>query len=447
MSEIDSFGHWVRRRRKALDLTQATLAQRVGCAVITIRKIERDERRPSIQIAELLAEHLQIPDTIRHSFLQMSRGQYVETKPSFLDGISHESTQLLTSQDDINLAGRLLDWGEAPDVTNFYGRQAEIDQLKQWLIVDRCRLIGILGMGGLGKTALVTHLAEQVQDEYHYLIWRSLRNAPPFKELLADWILILSDQQTFELPEDIDKCFSLLLNYLRQKRCLLVLDNVESILQAGENAGQYRVGYEAYGHLFQLIGDTRHKSTLLITSREKPRLLGPLEGQTTPVRTFQLASIDLKSGQAILQERGLKGSDETWKTLLDRYSGNPLALKLVAETVRELFFGEISEFLQEESIIFSGIWELLSQHFDRLSALEKELLLWLAIERDAVGVDQLRENLIHPITRRKLLETLHSLSRRSLLEQTELGFTLQNVVMEFLIDYLVDAVSQELREL
>jgi predicted ATPase/class 3 adenylate cyclase len=70
-----SFGYWVRRRRKALDLTQADLARRVGCAEVTIQKIEADERRPSSQIAELLAEHLHIPPADRATFLQRARGE------------------------------------------------------------------------------------------------------------------------------------------------------------------------------------------------------------------------------------------------------------------------------------------------------------------------------------------------------------------------------------
>src|SRR5437867_6473315 len=75
MDEPTSFGYWVRRRRKALDLTQADLARRVGCAEVTIHKIEADERRPSSQIAELLAEHLRIPPAERSAFRQRARGE------------------------------------------------------------------------------------------------------------------------------------------------------------------------------------------------------------------------------------------------------------------------------------------------------------------------------------------------------------------------------------
>ncbi len=88
---------------------------------------------------------------------------------------------------------------------------------------------------------------------------------------------------------------------------------------------------------------------------------------------------------------------------------------------------------------------MLTQQFDRLSELEQELLIWLAIERQTVGPDQLQENIVRPISRRELLETLRNLRHRSLLEQVENGFTLQNVVLEFLTDYLIETVCQEIQ--
>jgi WD40 repeat protein/DNA-binding SARP family transcriptional activator len=337
------------------------------------------------------------------------------------------------------------DWGEAPDVSIFYGRQAEVARLEAWLVTDRCRLVAVLGMGGIGKTALVTRLAEQVKEQFDYLIWRSLRNAPPLSELLADWLLFLSDQQAIHPPAELSNGVSLLLDYLSQKRCLLILDNAETILQAGERAGHYREGYEAYGELLQRLGESRHQSCLFLTSREKPHTLSPLEGPQTPVRTLLLANIEAEAGQTILQDRGLSGSPTSWAALLDRYSGNPLALKLVAETVRELFFGDIDAFLAEETTIFGGVRDLLAQQFERLSELEQELLVWLAIEREPVETDQLNENLVRFVTRPELLEALHALHRRSLLERAEGGFILQNVIMEFLTDDLVETIYQEIQ--
>lgn len=72
------------------------------------------------------------------------------------------------------LINTLKDWGEAIDVSVFYGRTEELTKLKQWIIQERCRLVVMLGMGGIGKTALSVKLAEKISGEFEYVIWRSL---------------------------------------------------------------------------------------------------------------------------------------------------------------------------------------------------------------------------------------------------------------------------------
>src|SRR5262245_59317731 len=79
MTVKNSFGQWLKQRRKALDLTREDVAERIGCAVVTLRKIEADERRPSKQIAALLAEHLNIPPDERAAFTQFARGETSES--------------------------------------------------------------------------------------------------------------------------------------------------------------------------------------------------------------------------------------------------------------------------------------------------------------------------------------------------------------------------------
>jgi WD40 repeat protein/DNA-binding SARP family transcriptional activator len=339
------------------------------------------------------------------------------------------------------------DWGDAPDATIFYGRQAEIAQLNQWLITDGCRLVGLWGMGGIGKTALASRLATDIHAQFEYLIWRSLRNAPPVEDILGEYILFLSDQQAYDLPADVDRRIAWLIDYLRQHRCLLILDNVEAVLQKGKRAGHYRAGYEGYGQLIRRIGETRHRSCLLLTSREKPGELALLEGEASPIRSLHLMSLGLAEGRAILKDKGLVGSDEGWVALIERYSGNPLALKVVSETIRDLFDGSIAAFLREDMTIFGGIRDLLAQQYERLSGLEQELLIWLAIEREAIGPDELLNNLVQPAPKPDLIETLRALHRRSLLEKSGAGFSLQNVVMEYMTDRLVETICWEIRNL
>jgi hypothetical protein len=195
------------------------------------------------------------------------------------------------------------------------------------------------------------------------VVWRSLKDAPPLKELLTSLIQFLSHQQKTEadLPETLNARITRLLEYLRTHRCLLILDNGESILQEGQ-AGVYREGYEGYGELLKRVGESSHQSCLILTSREKPRELSPMEGVTLPVRCWQMRGIENTDGFEILKAKGLElsGSDEQNRDLINRCGGNPLALKLVATTIRELFDGDIAEFLKEETIAFDGIRVLLS---------------------------------------------------------------------------------------
>jgi hypothetical protein len=260
------------------------------------------------------------------------------------------------------------DWGEAPAVDLFYGRAHERETLTRWLTTDRCRLVSIMGMGGIGKTTLATKIAAEIADDYPFLLWCSLRNAPPVDEILAESIRFFSNQQVAELPPDTGRRITLLLDLLRRQRCLLILDNVEAILRGGEGAGHYRAGHEGYGELFRRAGETEHRSCLLLTSREKPRDVAILEGTGRPIKSLDLATLDLAAGRAILERGGLVGTDKNWATLVERYSGNPLALKLIAETVRELFGSDIAAFLQEGVFIFGGVAQLLDEQFERLSA-------------------------------------------------------------------------------
>jgi WD40 repeat protein/DNA-binding SARP family transcriptional activator len=338
------------------------------------------------------------------------------------------------------------DWGEAPTVYAFYGRQAEVAALTRWLVRDHCRLVAVLGMGGLGKTALATTVARALVDQFDYVLWRSLLNAPLLDEILRPWLQFLSAHTLTDLPDSLDGQLALLFGYLRQHRCLLVLDNLESLLQQNGRAGQFRPGYEGYGQLILRMGQSEHQSCLLLTSREQPRGMDRLEGSTPAVRSLQLAGLAADSGQALMQARGLSGPSELSTALVERYSGNPLALELMTCTIQELFDGDLATFLGQEVPIFDDIREVLDQQFVRLSALEREILVWLAIEREGIPVETLAENFARPPSRRTLLEALRSLRRRSLLEKNVAGFTLQNVVIEYLTDRLVETVCQELEE-
>ncbi|MCL1475265.1 NB-ARC domain-containing protein [Argonema antarcticum] len=344
---------------------------------------------------------------------------------------------------------RYQDWGEAPDVSLFYGRTAELATLEQWIVKDRCRLVALLGMGGIGKTTLSVKLAEQIQDKFEFVIWRSLRNAPAVEDILTETIEFLSNQQETDLPDSLDGKVSRLIYYLREHRCLLVLDNFETILRECDRAGRYREGFQDYGELLRRLGEEHHHSCLVLTSREKPREIHRSEGERLPVRSLSLTGLKSPEAQALFNAIGtFSGSQDQWSYLIKHYTGNPLALKMVAARIRDVFDANISqfvEFLEQGKWRFDDMNELLDRQFSRLSDSEKEMMYWLAINREVVSLSELQEDIISPELKREVLNALTSLGERSLIEKSAAGFTLQPVVMEYVINQLIEKVSEEIK--
>ncbi|HEY9301250.1 MAG TPA: NB-ARC domain-containing protein, partial [Phormidium sp.] len=360
------------------------------------------------------------------------------SKSNFRPALERKWRSLLTAQTLTNLpiTNPRQDWGEAIDVSIFYGRTPELTTLSQWILQDNCRLICLLGMGGIGKTALSVKLAQQIKDKFDYVIWRSLRNAPPLEILLNELVLFLSNQQN----NKAELCQ--LVQYLRSNRCLVILDNLETILNAN-CAGYYRLGYENYGELLRVIGETVHSSCLVVTSREKPAEIATFEGVELAVRSFRLNGLQAEAEQ-LFTAKGLFGSDSDKQRLIECYGGNPLALKIVSTSIQDLFDGNISEFLAQDTPLFNGVRRLLDQQFSRLSPSEQTVMYWLAINREWTTVSELYGDISPPISRARLLETLESLSWRNLIEKQSGSYTQQPVVMEYVSDRLTESIVEEL---
>jgi hypothetical protein len=259
---------------------------------------------------------------------------------------------------------------------------------------------------------------------------------------------VLAPHALRDRADSLEDRLRLLLEQLRAQRVLLVLDNLEMLLEEGTGSGHMRAGFEGYAHLLQRVGEMAHQSCLLLTSREKPADLVPLEGRHSPVRALRLAGLDGDAGAQLLAEQDVVGSLHERVRLVEVYRGNPLALKIVAQTISELFGGEIVPFLEQGEIVFGGVRELLEQQFDRLSALEQSLLLWLAILREPVSLEQLLAVLAPPRTPVQVLEALDGLLRRSLIERGQRpgSFTLQSVVLEYATARLTAEVASEIEQ-
>ena len=146
----------------------------------------------------------------------------------------------------------------------------------------------------------------------------------------------------------------------------------------------------------------------------------------------------------ILKDKDLFASDKTLDDLTHLYRGNPLALKLIAETIREVFGGNVAAFLNRGETVFGDFHAFLNQQFHRLSEQEKGIMYWLAIGREAVSLEELEADLIPKGSGEDLLAIINSLRRRSMIENSSsVNFALQPVIMEYVTGEFIKHIYSE----
>ena len=331
-----------------------------------------------------------------------------------------------------------LDLGDAPEPNLFYNRTSELTTLKQWILENRTRLITIYGLSGIGKTALTLQLIPQIQHEFDYIIYRSLRNSPPLQTLQTNLIQFLCrGGAPVPAPSAEERATTgglPLLEYFRSHRCLLILDDIQTIFTSGQLAGHYQPGYENYGTFFKQLAESSHNSCLILLSWEKPREIAALEGENRPCKSLQLNGLGAEAGE-IFREKRL-AEEEKWSQLIDLYRGNPLWLNIVATMIQDLFGGSVSEFLSYDTLFLGDLESLLHQQCDRLSESEQQAIAWLATTPEPADISKIPENL--QLSPPELLKVIQSLGRRSLIETVKQNgrshFTIQPVIREYIIN-------------
>ena len=333
MAEIYSFGYWVLRRRKALDLTREELARRVGCASETIKKIERDERRPSRQIAELLANALAVPPEEQTLFLQVARGE------RSVDRMSLAPQSLQTSlEESHNLPTR---------PTRLIGREHELETIEHLLANPDCRLLTLVGPGGIGKTHLALHLAERKVGAFLNGVWfvslAPLQSVDHIVSAIASTIGL-----NFLDGGDLKAQF---LSYLHSKELLLVLDNFEHLMD----------GATLVADLLKAAPEV----TVLVTSRERLNLqdefLFKMEGLAYPADDapmsdhFGAVQLFVERAGRMHPKSAFSQADHAAIARICRLvEGMPLAVELAAAWTHLLSCQEIADEIEQGLRILAG---------------------------------------------------------------------------------------------
>lgn len=328
MAEV-SFGEWLKRQRGARGWTQQQLAQEINCSISSLRKMEAEERRPSVQLTEQLAELFNIPQNERKAFLQFTRGNSL----AFSGGGTDEGPWRITTPRS-NLPA---------SITSFIGRtreQAEIIEL-----ITKNRLVTLAGVGGIGKTSVSLQVGQKLLNEYPNGVWLiafdSISDPSLVPQAIASVFGIREGSSGQPLPE-------LLSFSLRPKTALLIFDNCEHLL-------------DACAQLIKTLLTSCPHLKILATSRETfhmdgeavydlPALSLP-EQSNPPLETLaEYKSIRLFTERATLALSSFHLTKENVAAIVEicrRVDGIPLAIELAAARVNILNVEEILKQLHD----------------------------------------------------------------------------------------------------
>jgi hypothetical protein len=355
-----------------------------------------------------------------------------------------------------------FDWQPPPrNPSSFCGRESELKRLKTWIVLEDCNLVVLFGLPKTGKTALAFRLAQDVKDQFDFVIGRSLHHwKPRHSRHLSDQPPSLSDlvcdlNQVLSNSQDSSSDPWNLFEYLTRSRCLVILDGFEAVLRPGVHDSSYRPGYEDYDGFLRQIGETSSlgHSCLLLTSRELPKAIVEMDAWCSAVHQSMLKGLSEDAALSLC----LAGAPDPYPgspltPLIRCCAGNPYLLHQVARIIQPEHSGGSDSMDQatQDDLLRSEITNLLRESIDRLSPLERsciQTICRLANHGEFATIANIRRHLsqnppslVSPDT--SILEALSSLGRRSLLQPIPGRYDLNRLVMEYAMAWMMEADVQ-----
>ena len=321
---------------------------------------------------------------------------------------------------------------------NFIERE-EINNLISNL--DIVNIIILYGMGGIGKTTILTKMCNSGLK--YKIAYYDLKNKPSFlsigKSILRELFdeMILSDIES----EIVDK----IADYMIKDKVIIILDNLESIMDVGENDGKIHQDFKGFEMLINKILPLTLKSTLILSGREKLELGSRYVDQCY---FHKLHGLSVEQAKNLLQNFELKGSHTDWKNFVEKYSGNVLSLKIVATEICNRCQKNIGKFLMSPHIPHE-LNDLLDEQFSRFSTIEKVLLYWCSVKREPVTFEYLKNKIVgFNNSNEYLYEAIDNILDHCFLDSFEFEeegyYQLQPVIMEFLTKKLISSIINEI---
>ncbi len=313
----------------------------------------------------------------------------------------------------------------APKISTFSNREPELQTLSKWILNQNIPLISVLGLSGIGKSALVKRFVDLNLDSFEVIIWKSLKYPKSLDLLINDFLNICQQEPKPNLDDKLKQLFDIFI----QKRCLIILDNIETIFTNGQFAGQYQPAYKDYQKFFTTIAETEHESSVILISQEKCNEMNCLDQQLYPIKSLEILGLNNIN---ILENIGLNNQDK-WLQLIQVYQGNSNYLKDIVSLIQDVYDGQVAEFLAENTLIITQTMQSHFHHlFNRLSAIEQQIVLELSKLNIPISREDLKQNLA--LSSVEFVKGLQSLQQRYLvtkIKEDKILFKLSPVFREY----------------
>ncbi|MDM3850070.1 MAG: ATP-binding protein [Aphanizomenon gracile PMC627.10] len=340
--------------------------------------------------------------------------------------LNHPNKQ--TQETNINTQSKLShhDLTLAPQIIKFHNRETELQTLNHWILNQTTNLISILGLSGIGKTTLVKRFIDLHQQKFDAIVWRSLKFPQSLNLLLDD---LLKHHKLDSLPTINDK-LKQLFDILTNKKCLIILDDLQNIFIPNQFAGKYQPEYQDYQTLFKIITETQHQSSVILISQEQCPEMECLDKELYPIKSLELSGLD---NPEILNNTGLKNED-SWLKLIKLYEGNLLYLKSISILINKNYDGQVADFLAENTLhITNQMQSHFQETFHHLSPQEQEIVLEISKFETPISREELRQSL--NLSSVDFNNGLQSLQQRYLItkiKEDKILFKLSPVFQEYL---------------
>lgn len=324
----------------------------------------------------------------------------------------------------------------APKISNFQGRELELVTLQNWIGSCDCRFIVITGMMGCGKTTLAIKAAEMFGEQFHKVVYLSLRNSRELKDSIK--FCLQNFDPDIQTSSDINKLLVDLTLYLKKYRCLLILDDLDSIIEYRQMESYYRAGYEQYAQFLRCLITSNHQSLIIANSNYNLKQLNYYS--TSRVKFIPLKGIRSDILWKIFTPGHIKNiSRETWNKICTYYQNNPELIKIF---VRNLEYIPLTDCHSYHHYIpyIEEIDLIIEQNLKLLDEVSREIIYWLSFSRYSCTFDKLSHQINY--RQNKILKSIDFLKQQSLIIEDNANYALKPMFKDYIQRYLIQIAKE-----